>query len=245
VKYFFADNLRIAMIVASGVSYFHKDHLVSSNVITDDTGVKVETTEYMPFGSIREHTGAETSNYKFTDQELDPESGFYNYDARSYDPVIGRFVGPDPTVLWLFNPQNMNRYSYCLNNPLIYTDPTGPEQEGDWIDDMDPLGSFDDDDDMETDMGGGWGGNESDTSDGYDVIRYENGKKNTYRAFDSSCGHRVLYKKTGKIYPARPVTDQNTIVATSKLPCNLNEDVIIDEGLRLPEDDKKLKEKGY
>jgi len=89
VKYVFAGNLRIAMIAASGVNYFHKDHLGSSNEMTDDSGATVETTEYMPFGSIREHTGAETSNYKFTDQELDPESGLYNYYARLYDPMMG------------------------------------------------------------------------------------------------------------------------------------------------------------
>ncbi len=60
-----------------------------------------------------------------TDQEFDAESGLYNYDARMYDPVIGRFISPDNVIPDQYNPQSLNRYSYCLNNPLIYTDPTG------------------------------------------------------------------------------------------------------------------------
>jgi hypothetical protein len=42
----------------------------------------------MPFGHLREHTGASVTGYKFTDQEYDASSGLYNYDARLYDPVI-------------------------------------------------------------------------------------------------------------------------------------------------------------
>ncbi len=60
-----------------------------------------------------------------TDQEFDAENGLYNYDARMYDPIIGRFITPDSIVPDQYNPQSLNRYSYCLNNPLIYTDPTG------------------------------------------------------------------------------------------------------------------------
>jgi RHS repeat-associated protein len=61
----------------------------------------------------------------YTDQEWDAEAGLYNYDARLYDPVIGRFISADSIVPRPFDPQSLNRYSYCRNNPLIYTDPTG------------------------------------------------------------------------------------------------------------------------
>jgi len=46
-------------------------------------------------------------------------------NGRFYDPVLGRFLSPDPYVQAPDNPQNFNRYSYCLNNPLKYTDPSG------------------------------------------------------------------------------------------------------------------------
>lgn len=45
--------------------------------------------------------------------------------GRLYDPVVGRFLSPDNYVQLPDNSQNYNRYSYCLNNPLKYTDPSG------------------------------------------------------------------------------------------------------------------------
>jgi hypothetical protein len=42
-----------------------------------------------------------------------------------YDPLLGRFLSPDPYVQMPDYSQNFNRYSYCLNNPLIYVDETG------------------------------------------------------------------------------------------------------------------------
>ncbi len=78
-----------------------------------------------PLGSQRSYTGTSTSDYRYTDQELDAENGLYNYNARLYDPFIGRFISPDTVVQAPYNPQSLNRYSYCLNNPLIYVDPSG------------------------------------------------------------------------------------------------------------------------
>ena len=51
--------------------------------------------------------------------------GLINMNARLYDPVIGRFLSPDPRLQNPYSSQNYNRYSYCLNNPLVYTDPNG------------------------------------------------------------------------------------------------------------------------
>ena len=48
-----------------------------------------------------------------------------NANARLYDPVICRFFSPDPFVQAPDFTQNFNRYSYCMNNPLKYTDPDG------------------------------------------------------------------------------------------------------------------------
>jgi RHS repeat-associated protein len=107
IKYIFAGNLRVAQIKGSARSYFHKDHLGSSTVMTNTSGLEIESTDYMPFGGTRNHTGTNTSNYKFTDQELDAENGLYNYNARLYDPIIGRFISADPIVPEPYNPQSL------------------------------------------------------------------------------------------------------------------------------------------
>jgi RHS repeat-associated protein len=125
IKYIFAGNLRVAEVEDSTATVYHKDHVGSSTAMTNSSGTKVEATEYLPFGSQRSHSGANTSDYLYTDQELDSESGLYNYDARLYDPVIGRFISADSEVPYFYKPQRLNRYSYCYNNPLVYTDPSG------------------------------------------------------------------------------------------------------------------------
>lgn len=48
-----------------------------------------------------------------------------NCIARLYDPALGRFLMPDPLIQDPASTQNFNRYSYCLNNPLKYTDENG------------------------------------------------------------------------------------------------------------------------
>ncbi|WP_139356745.1 RHS repeat-associated core domain-containing protein, partial [Leptospira alexanderi] len=60
-------------------------------------------------------------------QELDRESGFYFYNARFYDPAIARFTSADTIIDGEFDTQGWNRFSYVLNNPIAFKDPTGHE----------------------------------------------------------------------------------------------------------------------
>jgi RHS repeat-associated protein len=112
-------------ICGSNILYYHTDHLGSSNVITNSSGGNVEGVYYYPFGATRQQTGGDCGNHKFTGQEEDSETGLYYYGARYYDPALGRFISADSIVPDYTNPQAFNRYSYVLNNPLYYTDPTG------------------------------------------------------------------------------------------------------------------------
>ncbi len=134
-RYVFAGNMRIAKVSGQNapyqINYYHGDHLGSAAAMTDASGNVAETTNYQPFGGIRNPHATTVSNYKFTDQELDPESGLYYYGARYYDTEIGRFISPDTIVQNYSDPQTLNRYSYARNNPLIYTDPTGHWYYGD------------------------------------------------------------------------------------------------------------------
>jgi len=83
----------------------------------------------------------------FTAHEYLEDFKLYNMNGRMYDPVVGRFLNVDPVIQNPGFTQNYNRYSYCLNNPLKYTDPSGNNQSY-WGDDDD-------------DSGGGGGGGSS------------------------------------------------------------------------------------
>jgi RHS repeat-associated protein len=61
----------------------------------------------------------------FTGHEYLEDFKLYNMNGRLYDPVVGRFLNADPFVQDPGNTQSYNRYSYCLNNPLKFTDPSG------------------------------------------------------------------------------------------------------------------------
>ena len=64
-------------------------------------------------------------NHGYTGHEHLPGFGLINCNARLYDPALGRFLSPDPLIQDPTSTQNFNRYSYCLNNPLKYTDESG------------------------------------------------------------------------------------------------------------------------
>jgi len=99
-----------------------KDHLGGTAVITDAQGNVVTQQYYEPFGED-DSIGSvenEADDHKFTGQEEDTETGLYYYNARCYDPALGRFISADPKV-------GPNRYAYCGNNPVNVVDPSGFE----------------------------------------------------------------------------------------------------------------------
>jgi len=125
IKYIFAGANRVATVESTGSIYYtHSDHLGSSNVITDKNGSLAQYCEYTPYGMLARNEGTDVTKHKFTGKELD-NTGLYFYGARYYDPEIGRFITADTIVQAPYNPQTLNRYSYCGNNPINYVDPTG------------------------------------------------------------------------------------------------------------------------
>ncbi len=69
------------------------------------------------------------TTYRYTGQQEEVGIGLYDYGARWYDGALGRFIQPDPIVPQPGNPQSLNRYTYSLNNPFRYRDPTGHDPE--------------------------------------------------------------------------------------------------------------------
>ena len=110
--------------------YYHPDHLHSTAVLSDTSGNLTQHYEYSAFGQDR-YTYSSTAfpvSKRYTSQVLDEDTGLYFYGARYYAPELGRFIQPDTIIPTVFNPQGFNRYSYALNNPLRFTDPTGHQE---------------------------------------------------------------------------------------------------------------------
>jgi RHS repeat-associated protein len=116
--------------------FYHTDHVGSTRLVTDENKNIVSAITYHPFGEVDIKEGSE--DFLFTGKEID-STGLYYYCARYYDSEIGRFITRDSwtylpndlrsfgqaVVQWMSDPQIFNRYSYCRNNPLMYTDPSG------------------------------------------------------------------------------------------------------------------------
>ena len=108
----------------NGVYYLHADHLGSASLTTDAGGNPTSQLRYLPYGAPR--SGSSPTDRQFTGQREEATLGsLYDYGARFYSPVLGRFLSADTIVPSPGNPQSLNRYAYSLNNPVKYTDPTG------------------------------------------------------------------------------------------------------------------------
>ncbi len=124
-KYYYFESRRVAVRIG-GTPWLLVDHLGSSMVLVDWNGDKWKEQWYSPFGEKRyPSTGDIAIDRRFTGQRWDATIDLYDYQARYYDPALGRFVQPDTMVPELGNPQSLNRYAYVYNNPLRYTDPSG------------------------------------------------------------------------------------------------------------------------
>ncbi len=102
------------------------DHLGSITMMVDNYDDYNEI-RYDPWGNryVVESFLDEVIDRGYTGHEHLDQLGLIDMRGRMYDPRLGRFLSPDPFVQAPTDPQNYNRYSYCLNNPLKYTDPDG------------------------------------------------------------------------------------------------------------------------
>ena len=141
--YIVADGRRVAVLTRAAGSapttvYLLEDHLGGVDGFTSASGALLSRASNQPFGARRSGnwvdkapTSAEwkqvqsTTPRGFTDHEHVDNLGVIHMNGRVYDPVLGRFLSPDPLVQAPYDSQTWNRYSYARNNPLRYTDPSG------------------------------------------------------------------------------------------------------------------------
>jgi RHS repeat-associated protein len=114
--------------------FVETDHLGSINQIIDANGNIVNEKSFDAWGRSRDpHTWAALAPINasdgwdrgYTGHEAIPQFGIINMNGRLYDPLLGRMFSPDDNVSSSDNTQSYNRYSYCLNNPLKYSDRNG------------------------------------------------------------------------------------------------------------------------
>jgi RHS repeat-associated protein len=123
---------------------YHPDQLGTNRLITDETGAVVQRTFAKPFGEIYKvvnGSGTDTSpsnrvsQYLFTDQHADVETGFDYFGARYYDPIVGHFLSVDPELVGASpgatfdevttGSSSPDPYRYVSNNPLNRIDRDG------------------------------------------------------------------------------------------------------------------------
>lgn len=140
-----ADDRLVAIIKRAGADiatatrtahYVHTDVLGSIDRLTDASGAIEKAFNYDPFGQRRQTNWQDvsgdssvllsaTTDRGYTGHGMDDDVGLINMNSRLYDPVLARFISPDPTIPDITDGQAFNRYSYVYNNPLRYTDPSG------------------------------------------------------------------------------------------------------------------------
>lgn len=113
------------------------DHLGSVESITDQNGTIIVKESFDPWGKRRGSNWvglpssgdltniANSTRRGYTGHTMLDNIGLVHMNGRVYDPVIGRFLSADPFIQFPDDTQSWNRYTYVLNNPLSYTDPSG------------------------------------------------------------------------------------------------------------------------
>ena len=137
LDYIYAEGRIVAVHVdensTESLYYVLTDHLGSWEKVLDESKTVVQQTHFDPSGNRMSYSAWDTPQTQTTFTFDRGFTGHEHYDcihvinanARLYDPIIGRFFSPDPFVQAPDFTQAYNRYSYCMNNPVMYSDPDG------------------------------------------------------------------------------------------------------------------------
>ena len=126
----------VAVYNSSGLAYYrHSDWLGSSRFASTPARALYFDGAYAPFGENYAQTG--TTDLSFTGMNQDTVSNLFDFPAREYNGIHGRWPSPDPaglSAVSIADPQSWNGYAYVGNNPLEFLDPLGlcgePDEPG-------------------------------------------------------------------------------------------------------------------
>ena len=125
-RYVAVNGQYLAKLVGGPIAmqpFFHHTDIVGTvRAVTDSSGVVVARYAYEPFGSLT--TASELVDgelHRFTGKSSDLETDLSYFNARYYDPAIGRFTSSDPAK------DGLNWYQYCNGNPIVSIDQNGKQ----------------------------------------------------------------------------------------------------------------------
>jgi len=117
-RYIRGINL-ISMDAGANKSYYLFNAHGDVVQLTDAAGAVIQTYDYDAFGNQKSENLADSNPFRYCGEYYDAETGTIYLRARYYDPSVGRFTRQDPAK------DGLNWYTYCNNNPIIYSDPNG------------------------------------------------------------------------------------------------------------------------
>jgi RHS repeat-associated protein len=119
IKEIISVHLNAVYTLGPSMDLFYHYDPVGNVLFVSDTSGNINTSYVQEgFGNVIAQSGSADNNYHLTTKEQDSNTGLYYFNARWYDPSVGRFVSKDPI-------RYINRYSYVNNNPTRFIDPLG------------------------------------------------------------------------------------------------------------------------
>jgi len=95
-----------------------EDHYDSNGNLTNNPANMIKS--QVRFGEYQYDSETE-----YKDASNNTVTGLYYLNARHYDPGMARFLEVDTYTGELNDPLSLNLYTYCHNEPLMYSDPSG------------------------------------------------------------------------------------------------------------------------
>jgi RHS repeat-associated protein len=111
----------LAMERGTTTDFYEQDGVGSVTSLTASNGSVAQSYAYDSFGNLTNSSGSLTNFFRYTARDFDTETSLYNYRARYYDAVEGRFLSEDPIRF----KAGSNFYAYVKNNPVMRWDPSG------------------------------------------------------------------------------------------------------------------------
>ncbi len=126
--YWGSSNLPVALRAQNAQTYFeHQDWTGTERLNTTYTGAVAGSFISQPFGDGYSVSGTDGDPYHFAMLDHDSETDTHHAQFRQYSSAQGHWMSTDPYdgSYDFSNPQSFNRYSYVLNNPMSFVDPSG------------------------------------------------------------------------------------------------------------------------